>query len=360
MSGGIFYLDEDRDRDQSPSPSPRPSPRASPTLSASDPRSSPLTQPSSSTSTSAPPLLQIPSPGAPNVFTTQPQSKVRKHATSFAATPSFPSPLAQAITVPTHSDTSSSDSHSEEEEADAEDGSRTIPVSPSRSNTSGTPRLVTDHLPRPRTVSPHTSRSGSPSSIQKPPSRPPSPKQPQDSTASSLIKGKRSSSVSLLAGSLANAPAKDPSTIRGPPLRISPTHPGHRRFSNVARTESASTSPTSPTHRRGSSGNIVGPGDLALGTPEQEAAHNRDASPSRSFRAGSNASSRDSKDVSANILGLGWGSGMSERGWDSATTSSPGSVTDKGRAKDFGSGSSSPRTTQRERERTVQPIGMAR
>lgn len=365
MSGGIFYLDEDRDNHQSPAPSPRASPRTSPILSATEPPTSPVTQPSSSPSALIPSgsaLLQIPTASPPNIFNPQQANKGRKNAMPFAATPSFPSPLAQAITVPSHSDTSSSGSHTDEDE-DVEGvgpaASKGLD-SPSRSNASGTPRLTAENLPRPRTASPNTSRSGSPNSLQKSASRPPSPKGTQIITPSSLLRSKRSGSGSLLSGNLPNpiSTSRDSLGSRNAPLRVSPTHPGHRRFSNVTRNDSPDTSPTSPVHRRGSSSSNAGQ-TPAFGSPELEPIRSINESPSRSLRAGSSSSNRDSKDGIVNVLGLGWNSGASG-GWETASNASSAGISDKGKAKDLAFGSSSPRALQRERERSGQPLGLSR
>lgn len=359
MSGGIFYLDEERDKESSPSPSPRPSPRASPTLAPSDPRASPLSLPAASPSSNTtpasipvPPVLQVPTPVSGSTSTllpSQPQSIARKHAGPFAATPSFPSPLAQAITVPTHSDTSSSGSHSDSDEdaaAEREDEERIVRT------TLNTPTLPADGtIPRPRTASPHTSRSGSPASTAKSLSRPPSPRGPQIMTPGSLLmKSKRSTSGSLLSGSLPG-PATMP---KEGPTRLSPTHPGARRFSN------ATASPSTSDHRRGSSGSNASLGvppsgfgttsPLAFGSPELEPLQDESPTRSLSLRASSVSPVRGGKEP--NVLGLGWTSGFD----------SPGSVRDKGKGKDTpsGSGSLSPRVSQRDRDRTAVSAGMAR
>ncbi|KAK1927678.1 hypothetical protein DB88DRAFT_43731 [Papiliotrema laurentii] len=381
MSGGIFYLDEDRDKDQesSPSPSPRPSPRGSPVLTASDTRPTSLSLPPSTLTASAASnasSLQIPSASPPNVFNTQPQGIARKHAAPFGATPSFPSPLAQAITVPQHSDTSSSGSRSEDDDdADAEnhagdDG----PASPTQLFTRAGPSKGGDLLPRPRTASPHTSRSGSPASTQKSLSRPPSPKGSHQMIAPStlLMRPKASTGGSLLAGSLPT-PINVNRDTRASNVKASPTHPGSRRFSNVARGDQQSASPsTSTSARRRSSGSTAAlnapssasgySSPLAFGSPEMEPVFDREGSPNRIPRAESVSPfrERDSKDSnSANVLGLGWTSG----GWDTSSTatgSSPGSSKDKGKGKDLSSGPPSPRILQRDRDRTSTPLGLAR
>lgn len=369
MSGGIFYLDEDREKESSPSSSPRPSPRGSPTLSAADARSPPGSQTSSfsSFSLAGPSSLQIPGTSIPNIYAPQPQGIARKHAAPFAATPSFPSPLAQAITVPVHSDTSSSGSHSEDDEdvTELEEGQRTIPVSPARSTAEGTPRKGPDLMPRPRTASPHTSRSGSPSSTQHSLSRPPSPKPSQALTPGALLmKSKRSASGSFLAGSLpTSTPSKESSSSRLPPTRISPTQSTPRRFSNVTRQDGA-TSPTASSHRRDSSGSSASltvpqtvPGassPLAFGSPELEPVNSD--SYSRLSRPTSVSPSVEQRDL--NTLGLGWGGAGS---WDSSpSSSSPLSSKERQKGKDTISTPPSPRVAQRERERTLPSSGVAR
>ena len=368
MSGGIFYLDEDRDKEQSPSSSPRPSPRGSPTLSASDARSPPSSHTSSLShaSTSGPPSLQIPGPSIPSIYAPQPQGIARKHAAPFAATPSFPSPLARAITVPVHSDTSSSGSHSEDDEdvAELDEAQRTIPVSPARSTSDGTPRRTSEMTSRSKTASPQTSRSGSPSSTQKSLSRPPSPKAPQAITPSALLmKSKRSASASFLAGSMpVSTPNKEPSSSRLSPSRVSPTHPGSRRFSNVTRPDGTSVS-SATSHRRDSIGSNASlsvqpsvPGTsspLAFGSPELDAQGESTFRPPRASSVSPAAEQRDT-----NTLGLGWG-GIGS--WDTSTSSpSPLSSKDRSRGKEGLSGPPSPRVAQRERERTVPVLGVAR
>ena len=371
MSGGIFYLDEDREADPSPSSSPRPSPRGSPTLSATDTRSPQSTHGLTSLNTSAslPSSLQIPGAGLPNVYSAQSPGIGRKHAAPFAATPSFPSPLAQAITVPIHSDTSSSGSHSGDDDdvAELDEGERTMPVSPTRSGVERTPKMGSDLIPRPKTASPQTSRSGSPASTQKSLSRPPSPKAAQALTPGALLmKSKRSASGSFMAGSLPSSSQynRETTASRQQGSRVSPTHhPGPRRFSNVTRQDAIS-SPSFSSHRRESSGSNASlnvplsiPGTsspLAFGSPELEPI--RSNSPNRSFRTARVSPAREQRDM--NTLGLGWGGVGS---WDSSTPgSSPVSSKDKGKGKDAISGPPSPRVSQRDRERTVPGLGVAR
>lgn len=356
MSAGVFYLDEDGDGNSSDSPSPR----SSPPLIGDTPRSSPA--PSTSSNTSTLPTLQIPLVGQPPLLSPQPLPfgqpvpQHRKHITPFQATPSFPSPLAQAI-IPIHSDTSSSSSHSSNG-SDDEGHQQGIP-SPVQSASSGTPKRVQEQFSRPRTASPHANRAVSPASTEKSNSRPPSPVKPQILTPGALLmRPKRSSTASASLPAAVAAPLREsPPRSVSPVRKVSPSPSGSRRFDHGARLDSPA-SASSSARRRGSSGsnaslNVpVASGSqsvsspLAFGSPELEPA--LDDSPQRSQASGPPTRSQRE----GNVLGLGWGSGWES---SSASGSSPGGSRDKGRGKDV-IGPPSPR---RERERTM-PAGVSR
>jgi serine/threonine-protein kinase RIM15 len=365
MSGGaIFSLDEDRDRESSPSPSPR----ASPALLADS--SQPALPPSNSPQPPPLPILQIPQGGQPPLLSPQPLPfgqavpQHRKLAIPYAATPSFPSPLAQAITVPHHSDNFSSSSHSSPNNSDDEVDHpvlRDLPL-PSHSASSGTPKRTQEQLTRPRTASPHTGRSASPASTQKSIPRPPSPVRPQILTPGALLmRSKRTSTGSSLGGSLPNPTIPllqmSPPRSVSPSKKESPSYPGSRRFEAATRVEELG-SPGPSGGRRGSGSSSAslgapltassqaGSSPLAFGSPELEPFS--DESPRRrSIRASPTIGQKD-----GNILGLGWVSG-----WDSSSGSgsSPGGSKDKGRAKD----AIGPPSPRRERERTA-PGGVSR
>lgn len=252
MASGIFYLDEDRDREPSPvsSPSHSPNPQVLETSTSSLPISQSLgplaagegmgdeldnggslqlpSMPSAKAGSEAavgraPSVMPIPSytaeptqvtspapavsppptvtspptaaslhvPSGPSVIS-QSQAFGRKSGV-FAATPSFPSPLAQAITVPSHSDTSSSSSHSSPHHSDEE--------------------LVLDEWsPSKHSQSSHHSKSRSASSpsdtttasSSRRSSRPPSPGSSRQAVSPGTIlmnRARRSGSGSLLSGS---------------------------------------------------------------------------------------------------------------------------------------------------------------
>jgi len=109
MSSDIFDLDEDLEEAQRKEQGTGSSQSITQSASASSstpPSTGQASSPHLRVATNPNLLSPLPQPFGPSV----PQH--RKHAGSFAATPSFPSPLAQAITVPPHSDTSSSGSQS--------------------------------------------------------------------------------------------------------------------------------------------------------------------------------------------------------------------------------------------------------
>ncbi|WVR05595.1 hypothetical protein IAU60_002614 [Kwoniella sp. DSM 27419] len=350
MSGGIFFLDEERDRPISPEQSP--SPRGSPVLAAE--ASSARTAPSSTSGSNVAPLLQIPTT---NILSPSPTAlpQHRKHPAPFnAATPSFPSPLAQAITVPSNSDTSSASSHSSPDNSDDERHLRPRHDSPHGSGGSGTPKRPLEQIARPKTVSPilPPTRSGSPIS------RPPSPigtsRIQVISPSTFLMKSKRSASGSSLAGNL-----PPPANKQSPPRKKdSPTHPASRRFEDLSRSHNDDASSVSSRERSGSSGSSVGlgvavPSNVNLspsgfGSPELDGAA---SSPRRRSIAAMPVGQDGTKD-GGNLLGLGWSAN-----WDSTSASGSslgsgsGSYRDKGKGKELFS-TSSPR---RDRERTGPP-----
>lgn len=187
MSNGVFFLDEERERDAVSNPSP--------TLSPSNPAED-------AKSTQPLPSLQIPQTTLAAPIPThggQPLPQHRKHPASFAATPSFPSPLARAVTVPSHSDESSSSTHSSPTQSDEEwEGRRNSGQrSPSEMSGSGTPRRWAEGVHGAYQRSPSLSHAGSPTS------RPPSPTaagtntRPQPLTPGALLmRSRRSGSTS--------------------------------------------------------------------------------------------------------------------------------------------------------------------
>ncbi|KAK4684867.1 serine/threonine-protein kinase RIM15, partial [Tremellales sp. Uapishka_1] len=313
------------------------------------------------------PHLQIPQPMsvAPTLLSPQPQPfaqpQHRKHPTPFAATPSFPSPLAQAITVPSHSDTSSSSSVSDDDLDSPKEGHNQH--SPALSGSSGTPRRQPESLGGTRTASPGNSRSGSPSSTQRSTSRPPSPALSQTphraqilTPSSLLLRGKRSGSGSFAAGSmpppalpLTESPPR-PSSAAHNPKKQSPTHPASRRLeTNLGIGSRGQTQSRSRSGSNGSAGLGVplvptaGNSPLAFGSPELDAIETDSPQPMSSATSSPQDITKD-----ANVLGLGW-----DATWDSS--SSPG-LKDKGKTKE----SLGPPSPRREKERgTLGGAGLA-
>jgi hypothetical protein len=359
MSGGVFFLDEERD--SSPSTSPRPSPPLT-----VDTRSTPSpVSASSNCSTQRSSTLLPPSAQQPSLLSPQPTPLIpslpshRKHPAPFAATPSFPSPLAQAMTVPLNSDTSSNSSHSDHEHSEDDGDAKGQQASGAASNASGTPKKSADQLDRPRTASPvlEGSRSASPTSTQKSTSRPPSPAKPPPilTPGALLMKSKRSVSGSGLVGSLPSFPSanlRQSPPRAGPAPNVSSGAPGPRRVESIARAESATRS-----HFRGRSGSggsstvfaglptppsQAGSSPLAFGSPELFPLDDDSPRPRGSISV---SPSRESKD--SNILGLGWGAG-----WDtqSASGSSFGSNSQSSRDKGKGKEVMGPPSPRKERD----------
>lgn len=288
MSGGIFYLDEDRDKEPSPTES-RESLRDSPSPQHSDPSTPPgvIAQPTPITPATSS-TLQVPQSSS---LLSQSPAFGRKSGV-FAATPSFPSPLAQAITVPSHSDSSSSSAHSSPQQSDNEDADvpGVLDAATTRSRvTSAASKTRSNSSPSESTTASSSRRS----------SRPPSPAQPRQHilTPGALLMNrvKRSGSGSAV------PPVSGSGPVRSSPPRISP---GQRDDPLQGRPRSSS--PSDSRHSAsGSSGRGLEPAHtggsspLAFGSPDLEPAEPI-ASP-RPVMAHTASRDRDS-----NILGLGW------------------------------------------------------
>lgn len=313
MSGGVFHLDEDRERESSSPSSPSSSPRRP-----SSPHQ--VAVPTSSKATGASsPALQVPTPVLP-----QSQPFGRK-AAAFAATPSFSSPLAQAVTVASHTDSSSSSSsgsstecspHASDDEGSVPSGA-VLAMDGLTTSASGRPSSATDNT---YSVPPRRSYS-----------RPPSPSQSrQTTTPGSLLMNRvrRSGSVSLNPSPAASAPQ----SARGsPPITANSQKQdintvGSRRgdlWSEVSSQRSHHSS-MSGSSGRGTASDTGGGGSspLAFGSPELEpaAVESLAVPPPMSVVSPTPSRSRD-----GNILGLGWASG-----WSSPTAASSSS---KGKEK---------------------------
>lgn len=340
--GDIFDLDEERELEQK----------------TADEKNAVSTSTSSSSSSLQPPqtvpstsLLRPPSTTPllsplPQPFT-QALPQHRKHASSFAATPSFPSPLAQAITVPAHSDTSSSSSNSN---ASDDEGDRQSKRSLA-SKDSGTPRIGQDgQEARARTASPKMKEaSASPTSTERSMSRSTSPAPPRALSVSPgtlLSKGRRSDASRDLApiatGTAGSTPRTSPISRKNSPTQA-------RRLTDASREYP----PAIPNHVRRRSGSYssavdtslstssqAGSSPLAFGSPELEPVD--DEHPRRTSR-GSTSSPQESSRDSPNILGLGLGGN-----WDTTSTASSSSRSGsmKGKSKE-----GPPPSPRRERDR---------
>lgn len=348
MSGGdIFDLDEERELELEQKSAERPSQGSSASTNTTlSPPQNPSTSPSLrvTTTTTAPLLSPLPQPFA------QALPQHRKHASSFAATPSFPSPLAQAITVPPHSDTSSSSSHSNAS-SDDEQGSGRRRSSGSRDRR--TPRVGKgDSTARPRTSSPKGKEaSASPASTEKSLSRPTSPARAQTVSPNAMIQKTRRMDaardlVPITTASAGSSPRTSPTSRKS-----SPTH--SRRLTDTSRDHP----PAVLGHARRRSGSYSsGPGPfmssnsqagsspLAFGSPELEPVE--DDSHPRSSR-GSTSSPQEAPRDGPNILGLGLGGN-----WDAASTTSGSSRSGsmKGKSKE-----GPPPSPRRERDKTSTP-----
>lgn len=337
MSTGIFDLDEDREQ-AAPSAKPAKTDDLGPT---SPPHLSPTSHSPIEPTTTRPVIntLQLPQP-----YTSIPGH--RRQTTSFAATPSFPSPLAQAITVPLNSDTSSSSSLSSEDERDAGTG-QDSPVSAG----SGTPRLRAGMMDRPRTVSPVPSRhggsrGGSPSSTEKSISRPPSPsfnRASVNTPGSLLNKARRSTSGTVAAsGSL---PASSP--LRDSPPRTNQL--GKNSSAPIRRMEDL-TRPKGKSHARDISTSSVSSAPASSGSSAFTYRHQQSPELYPADARSSAGSPTDTRDNTLG-LGLGWGGG-----WDASSSSSSSFGGSAGnlnaRAADDVS-----RSPRKEQESRNQPIG---
>jgi serine/threonine-protein kinase RIM15 len=320
MSSDIFDLDEEREEAQ----------RSEQTIDASSRTAQSTSSQSSSPSTSQlrvatnPTLLSpLPQPFAPPNL---PQH--RKHAGSFAATPSFPSPLAQAITVPPHSDTSSSSSRSGSEDEEVKEARKKRAHVGSKGRE--TPRKGFEL--RSRTASPKgKDLTPSPSSTEKSVSRPTSPARLQPVGPSSLLTKSRGNNLPPIATASASTSPRTSPTSR----KSSPTHT--RRLTDVSK-EYAHNYPNAGRQRSGSHSSSLnvplstssqaGSSPLAFGSPELEPID--DEMLARSSRASTGSPQDPSKD-STNILGLGLGGN-----WGTSSTASGssrgGSI--KGKSKD--------------------------
>lgn len=318
MSSDIFDLDEEREEAQRSERSIEPSSRTPATSSQAGSSSSQLRV------TTNPNLLSpLPQPFAAAL----PQH--RKHGASFAATPSFPSPLAQAITVPPHSDTSSSSSHSgsgtEDEEQD--DTRRKRSNAGSRRKETHRKRFEL----RSRTASPKARETTpSPSPTEKSVSRPTSPARLQAVGPSSLLTKTRGTVLPPITTASPSGSTRTSPTS----LKNSPTHT--RRLTDVSK-DYAPPYASSSRQRSGSHSSSLGvpmstssqagSSPLAFGSPELEPIGDECSRSSR----GSSSSPQDSSRDSNNILGLGLGGN-----WETTSTASgssrSGSV--KGRSKD--------------------------
>ena len=329
MSEGIFYLDEERGREAA-SRSPSPAPENKETRSAPQHGAQ-----STTSSTDKPTSLQIPV-SLPNLVAPTPQpftpALARKHTAPFAATPSFPSPLAQAITVPSHSDTSSSSSHSDDE---TDNDRLTLPDSPTHSGGSKTPRKSSDLVLRPRTTSPRRPLSPAGNRKTTPPntssSTSPKPLQPVSAGFRSSRGGPLSHTGSLPGPILSSRNASPLSSKRVSPVQAR---------SNHSESSGSPTSPLESSRRRSSTASSLGvPGyplstaPVPIASSSESSSRHLDTVRRRSMGSG-HSPSRSSKD--GNVLGLGWGTG-----WETGSSTSK----DKGKAKDV-SGPPSPRITK--------------
>jgi serine/threonine-protein kinase RIM15 len=311
MSSDIFDLDEEREeaqRTEQAVGSTQSITQASSTSSSTSTTTGQSLSPHLRVSTNPNLLSPLPQPLGPSL----PQH--RKHAGSFAATPSFPSPLAQAITVPPHSDTSSSGSQS--------------------SGSGGEEEVL-----RPRTVSPNNKEpSLSPTSTEKTNSRSTSPALSKSVTSGSLLtKTRRPDAANVLPPITTASPGTSPHTSpTSLSLRNSPTH--SRRLTEVSNQHAREIPPPSGNQGRRRSGSHTsslnvptgsqtGSSPLAFGSPELYPAD--DEAQHRSSRA-STSSPQESRD-SPNILGLGLGTSW-EATSNASSSSRSGSV--KGKSKD--------------------------
>ena len=332
MSSDIFDLDEDLEEAQRKQGT---SSSQSITQASSSSTSPSSVQTSSShlrVATNPTLLSPLPQPFGPSL----PQH--RKHAGSFAATPSFPSPLAQAITVPPHSDTSSSGSQSSSSGGEEENRVRDKGTSSDPKRKGTTRRGFEPQVLRPRTASPKNKEpSPSPTSTEKTGSRSTSPALLKAVAPGSLLtKTRRPDTTHVLPPIAAVSPGASPQT--SPTSKSgSPTH--SRRLTDVSN-QYAREIPSSVRNqgrpRSGShtsslgvpTGSQTGSSPLAFGSPELYPAD--DEAQHRSSRASTSSPQETSRD-SPNILGLGLGTNW-EATSNASSSSRSGSV--KGKSKE--------------------------
>ena len=342
--GDIFDLDEERELEQKTAEQKNAVSSSTSTSSSLQPPqpipSSSLLRPPSTT----PLLSPLPQPF------TQALPQHRKHASSFAATPSFPSPLAQAITVPAHSDTSSSSSNSNPSSDDEDDRQSKRSVA---SKGSGTPRIGQDGTEyRARTTSPKMKEASvSPTSTERSISRSTSPAPPRALSVSPgalLSKPRRSDPARDLApiatGPTGTTPRTSPTSRKSSPTQA-------RRLTDASRDHPP---PAIPNHVRRRSGSCssaldtplstssqAGSSPLAFGSPELDPID--DDHPRRTSR-GSTSSPQESSRDGSNILGLGLGGNWETNSSTASSSSRSGSM--KGKSKE-----GPPPSPRRERDR---------
>jgi serine/threonine-protein kinase RIM15 len=336
MSSDIFDLDEEREeaqRTEQAVGSTQAITQASSTSSSTSTTTGQSLSPHLRVSTNPNLLSPLPQPLGPSL----PQH--RKHAGSFAATPSFPSPLAQAITVPPHSDTSSSGSQSSGSGGEEEKKAKNKRTSSDSKGKATTRRGFEPQVLRPRTVSPNNKEpSLSPTSTEKTNSRSTSPALSKSVTSGSLLtKTRRPDAANVLPPITTASPGTSPHTSpTSLSLRNSPTH--SRRLTEVSNQHAREIPPPSGNQGRRRSGSHTsslnvptgsqtGSSPLAFGSPELYPAD--DEAQHRSSRA-STSSPQESRD-SPNILGLGLGTSW-EATSNASSSSRSGSV--KGKSKD--------------------------
>lgn len=336
MSNDIFDLDEEREeaqRKEQGTGSSQCIAQASTASSSSSTSTGQTSSPHLRVAINPNLLSPLPQPLGPSL----PQH--RKHAGSFAATPSFPSPLAQAITVPPHSDTSESGSQTSgsggEEEKKVWNSERTSSDSKGKSTTR---RGFEPQVLRPRTVSPNNKEpSLSPTTTEKTSSRSTSPALTKTVTPGSLLTKTRRPDAShvlppITTASPGTSPHTSPTSKRG-----SPTH--SRRLTDVANEYAREIPPPAGNQGRRRSGSHTsslgvptgsqtGSSPLAFGSPDLYPAD--DEAHHRSSRASTSSPQEPSRD-SPNILGLGLGTNW-EAVSNASSSSRSGSV--KGKSKE--------------------------
>lgn len=343
--GDIFDLDEERELEQKTAEQ-----KNAVSSSTSSSSSSHPPQPASSTSLLRPPTTTPLLSPLPQPFT-QALPQHRKHASSFAATPSFPSPLAQAITVPAHSDTSSNSSNSNPSSDDEEDRQSKRSVA---SKDIATPRIAGHDGAeyRARTASPTMKEASvSPTSTERSMSRSTSPAPPRAVSVSPgalLSKGRRSDAARDLApittATAGSTPRTSPTSRKSSPTQA-------RRLTDASRDHPPPAIPNHVRRRSGSFGSALdtppstssqaGSSPLAFGSPELDPID--DEHPRRTSR-GSTSSPQESSRDGSNILGLGLGGNWDTTSSTASSSSRSGSM--KGKSKE-----GPPPSPRRERDR---------